>query len=219
MKKIGLILAMMAGFALSACASNPTDNPTRSAPPELTQQQAASPTQIVQGGVDVQSVRVNVPRTLTVSEANRYYPGGDIVWREDPIGDRHAQVQKIFEDAMLTGVRGIEGGQTPVMLDIEVTRFHALTEKARYTVGGVHAVQFLMLLRDPETGEALGEPKFIKADLKAYGGEAAVRAERQGLTQKVRITNHLIEVIRLELTSPEGYTAANLGLIGAINQL
>ena len=120
---------------------------------------------------------------------------------------------------MLAGVRGLEGGQTPVLLDIEVTRFHALTEKARYTVGGVHAVQFLMLLRDPETGEALGEPKFIKADLKAFGGTAAVRAERQGLTQKVRITNHLIEVIRLELTSPEGYTAANLGLIGAINQL
>lgn len=107
----------------------------------------------------------------------------------------------------------------PVLLSIEVSRFHALTEKARYTVGGVHALQFTMTLRNPETGEAYGEPKFVKADFKALGGQAAVRAEREGITQKVRITNHLAGVIQQELTDPTGYHAGNLGLLGAINQL
>ncbi len=219
MKKFGLIVALMTGFTLSACASVPTDNPTRSAAPQLPEQQLSVPVTQAQGAFDIQSVRVDVPRTLEVSEANRYYPGGDIVWREDPPGNRHAQVQKIVQDAMLMGVRGLEGGQVPAMLDIQVTRFHALTEKARYTVGGVHALQFVMILRDPETGAALSEPKFVKADFKAFGGQQAVAAERAGQTQKVRITNHLAGVIQQELTSPEGHTAANLGLMGAINQL
>lgn len=65
----------------------------------------------------------------------------------------------------------------------------------------------------------LGEPMFIKADLEAFGGQKAIRAEAQGLTQKVRITSHLAHVIQTQLTSPEGYKAANLGLMGAINQL
>ena len=50
------------------------------------------------------------------------------------------------------------------------------------------------------------------------GGQAAVRAEQAGLTQKKRITEHLANVIRSELTSPEGYHARRLGLIGALNQ-
>lgn len=35
-------------------------------------------------------VRVSVPKTLTVSEAKKLLPNADIVWREDPPGDRHA---------------------------------------------------------------------------------------------------------------------------------
>lgn len=110
-------------------------------------------------------------------------------------------------------------GKAPVVLEIEVTRFHALTEKARYTVGGVHALQFHMMLRDARTGEIYGEPKFIKADFKALGGNAAIRAEREGITQKVRITRHLANVIRTELTDPNGYVAQNNGFFGALNQL
>lgn len=76
-----------------------------------------------------------------------------------------------------------------------------------------------MLLRNPETGTAYGESQFVKADFKALGGQAAIKAEQQGITQKYRITNHLASVIQRQLTSPEGYQAANLGLMGALNQL
>ena len=211
MKTMRALVALAAGLMLSACAS--VETATRNAPLD------APVIQSTDIHFDVQAIRVNVPETLSVSEANSYYPGGDIVWREDPQGDRHAQVKTIFEDAMRLGVDAMGDGNVPVFLDVQVTRFHALTEKARYTVGGVHALQFKYVLRNPETGEAYGEPKFVKADFKAYGGAKAIAAERNGITQKFRITNHLAQVIKTELNSVDGHRAEYLGLIGAINQL
>lgn len=211
MKHIRMIAAMMLGLAVSACGT--VETATRNAPldaPDL----APSPVSF-----NVQSVRVSVPEALKVSEANRYYPGGDIVWREDPVGDRHAQVKAIVHAGITKGVSAMDPGTVPAIMDIEVTRFHALTEKARYTIGGVHAIQFKMQLRNPETGEAYGEPHFVKADFKAFGGAKAIESEREGITQKHRITNHLAKVIESELTSPDGYKAANNGIMGAINQL
>jgi len=208
---------VLTGLALSGCATAPLETASRNAPSPMKPKAAAQAT--APEAFHVSSVRVSVPRELRVSEANRFYPGGDIVWREDPPGDRHEQVRKIVETAMVEGVSGLDQSGTPVMLDIKVTRFHALTEKARYTVGGVHALQFEILLRDAQTGAPLGEPRFVKADFKALGGRAAVNAENAGLTQKVRITRHLANVIRQQLTDPEGYHAADLGLLGAINQL
>ncbi|MEL7397455.1 MAG: DUF6778 family protein [Pseudomonadota bacterium] len=211
-----LIFGLLAGLALTACASAPVET-TRNVPGTApTERLAAAP---VPSSFDIQTVLVEVPGTLEVSERNRFYPGGDIVWREDPVGDRHSQVQKIVENAMVQGVRQMTPGTVPAQLHIEVTRFHALTEKARYTVGGVHSIQFNMSLRDPVTGQLFGEPKFVKADFKALGGKAAFAAERVGNTQKVRITNHLIGVIQSEMTQPGGYVADNLGLFGALNQL
>ena len=206
-----LIAAMLAGLAVSGCAS--VETATRNAPLDATQV-PATPVSF-----DVTEIRVSVPDSLSVSEANRYYPGGDIVWREDPPGDRHAQVQAIFEAALERGVSEMEPGRVPVVMDVEVTRFHALTEKARYTIGGVHALQFKMQMRNPETGQPYGEPHLVKADFRALGGAEAIRAEREGITQKVRITNHLAQVIKTELTQPDGYKAAFLGMMGAINQL
>jgi len=210
MYSVKFIAALMLGLGLSACAS--VETATRNAPLEAP---ALRPAAVP---LDVQEVRVNVPRSLRVSEANRYLPGGDIVWREDAPGDRHAQVAAILNDAVERGVAGLPEGGLPVVLDVEVTKFHALSEKARYTIGGVHAIQFTYTLRDPETGAALTPPKFVKADFKALGGKKAIAAERQGITQKVRITEHVAHVIRAELGAGQSYRAQALGLIGALNQ-
>ncbi|MEX0350719.1 MAG: DUF6778 family protein [Paracoccaceae bacterium] len=168
--------------------------------------------------VSVHSVQVRVPRSLKVSERNRYLPFGDIVWREDPIGDRHAQVQKIMQDALMQGVTPLEG---PGLVDVEVelVRFHAITEKARYTTGGVHAITFDLTLRDPETGAMVVPQRRIRADLEAYGGQQAINAEALGVTQKARISEHLSDVIQEELTSPEGYQNAKLGVFQILNAL
>lgn len=211
MKQIRMIAALMLGLAVSACGT--VETATRNAPLD-TPKMAPSPV-----SYNVEAVRVSVPKSLRVSEANRYYPGGDIVWREDPVGDRHAQVKAIVEAGLSEGVSAMEPGTVPVVMDVEVTRFHALTEKARYTIGGVHAIQFKMQLRNPETGQSYGEPHLVKADFKALGGAKAIEAEREGITQKHRITEHLAKVIQTELTSPDGYKAAGLGFMGVINQL
>lgn len=221
-------LALGAAAALSACASvSSVDETLAFEASRGTPSGAVLAAPIEEGlplaapAYDVVGISVNVPDTLRVSEANRYLPGADIVWREDPIGNRYEQIRKIFEAALTTGTDAIVASEDArkVHLDVSVSRFHALTEKARYTVGGVHAIQFSYRLRDAETGDILMEPKWIKADFDALGGNAAVRAEARGVTQKVRITNHLAYVIEQELTRPEGFTAYDTGLIGALNQL
>lgn len=166
----------------------------------------------------INAISVYVPKSLEVSEANGYYPGKDIVWRGDPLGDRHAQVKAIFETALARGAKRITGPD-PVNIEVEVKRFHALTERARYTIGGVHAITFVLQLRDPKTGALLGEPKTVRADLKAFGGIAAIRAEQAGQTQKVRITEHLAEVLRQEFMEPGGHATARLGIVQAINKI
>lgn len=168
--------------------------------------------------VTVEAVKVRVPRTLKVSEENQYFPKGDIVWREDPLGDRHAQVQKIVQTAMARGVQGLDG-PVPVVLDVEVVKFHALTEKARYTVGGVHNMEFKISVLDAETGDVLSPAKLWKSDLIAYGGQKALQHEAIGQTQKVRISDHLASAIREELTSVQGHENAKLGVIQAMHRM
>ena len=221
MQRFKLVLLLAMGGLVSACAN--TNTATRNAPFESAplpavsaapiEEQVASPTD-----VRVENIIVRVPRALSVSEANRFLPSSDIVWREDPIGDRHAQVATIFHGALEQGTAAING-TTPVVLDVEVSRFHALTEKARYTTGGVHNINFTLTLRHAETGALIAEPRKVRADLDAFGGKQALAAEARGQTQKVRITNHLAEVIRQELTTAEGFQNPQLGFIQAMNQL
>ncbi len=209
MKPLRLIAAMMMGLAVSACAT--PDTASRNAPLE-------APERVAPIALDVQSVTVSVPRTLEVSEKNRYYPGGDIVWRGDAPGNRHAQVQAMVQAAMELGTADMTLG-LPVAVEVEITRFHALTEKARYTVGGVHDIEFILTLKDPVSGAIIAAPREIKADLKAFGGTQAIQAEQRGQTQKVRITGHLAEVIAAELNEPGSFQSANLGIMGLINDL
>lgn len=182
--------------------------------PALPAAAAAAPT----SGSPVQGIRVHVPRSLEVSEANRFLPSGDIVWRGDPMGDRHAQVQAIFEAAMAEGVKRLSG---PIQADlvVEVVRFHSLTEKARYFTGGVHAIEFKWALKDPETGAYLTQPRLVSADLQALGGRRAIQADQAGQTMRVRITDHLADVIVQEMTTAEGHRNAELGLIQRLNKI
>ncbi|WP_338548255.1 DUF6778 family protein [Roseovarius phycicola] len=214
MTSFRIIAVAMMGLALAGCSS--VDTATRNAPAQVASSGAVPAHQL---SYDIRDVRVTVPKTLSVSEANLYLPKADIVWREDAPGDRHAQVKAIFEEAMARGVNGLPQGSVPVVLDIQVTRFHALTEKARYTVGGVHDMEFLLILRHPETGAMLNQPHPVTADLKAFGGRAALDAEARGETQKVRITDHLARVIQTELTSPEGHQAPKNGVLGFLNSI
>jgi hypothetical protein len=212
MKTLKLIVMLVLGAMVSACAA--VDTATRNARFEPQQPEFVQTLPTMR----VTEINVLVPQTLKVSERNSYYPGGDIVWRGDAIGNRHQQVKAIFDTALSQGTAQMDG-IVPVCLDIRVDRFHALTEKARYTIGGVHSIIFVLQIRDLSTGLALGEPRLVKADLDAFGGQQALRAEARGQTQKVRITNHLAEVICQELSNEEGFKNPKLGLIQALNNI
>lgn len=148
--------------------------------------------------VVVEKLSVIVPRTLVASEANSYKPNADIVWREDPVGDRHAQVQTIVATAMERGVALLQG-EAPILVDVVVDKFHALTQKTRYTVGGTHQVDFKLTLRDAETGVIMAPTRLVRTQLRAYGGRQAVDASLRGETQKLRISEHLRRVIVTEI--------------------
>ncbi len=178
-------LALIAGIGLSACSGERWET---------------SYSNVVDPKVSkhwrVTKVDVRVPDSLTVSEQNSYAPNADIVWREDPLGDRRAQVDKIMTDAVKKGVAPLRGSRR-VKLLVTVKTFHALSEKARVMLNnsGVHNIEFFAQVVDARTGKPLTAVEDIKADLEAYVGQKAKVAVSKGQTQKRRITDHVAHVI------------------------
>jgi hypothetical protein len=140
----------------------------------------------------VTDVSVEVPRTLVVSEALTLLPRADIVWREDPPGDRYAQVDAIMTEAARQGASGLRGGR-PVRLSLTMTRFHALTFEAesRLSNAGVHNIDFVAQVTDARTGEVLVGPEPIEAALPALSGPTMAAARARGESQKSQITAHV----------------------------
>ena len=202
-------------LALSACAA--TEPPSRGGPPLGLTIAASGPASMSADAplrlgprYRVADVRVEVPRSLRVSEANVFYPIADIVWREEARGDRHAQVQAIVAEGLGAGVATMTGdavSRPAVIVEARVTRFHSLTEKTRYTIGGVHALHFVLTVRDAATGSLIEPPRAVVADVRAAGGSIAIAEEATGRTQRVVITERLASVIRRELSMPVGLSA------------
>lgn len=150
----------------------------------------------VSGGWRLSEVQVTVPRTLSVSESKSLLPTADIVWREDPLGDRYTQVGKIMQAAVLRGAQGLRGSR-PVVISITVTRFHALTYEAELSNSdwGVHNVNFIAQVTDARTGEILVAPTQVRAETPAWSGERMRAARRKGITQKSMISNHVAATV------------------------
>jgi len=205
-RKVPLLLAVL---VVSACAggepasrsANPGQTSLTMEPGAATPVAARPRSEVLVAKYQVAALRINVPRSLKVSEANSFLPKADIVWRGEPRGDRHAQVAQIFNDGIAAGTAGMTSGPA-VIVEVEVTRFHCLTEKTRFTVGGNHAIHFLLTVRDAATGAVLEGPRPIVADVKAAGGAAAIAEDQAGRTQRVVVVERLAEVSRRELSSP-----------------
>jgi hypothetical protein len=190
-------LIVAAALGLSACAT-PFDV-SRDAPFDVTPVIEAQTQDWSITGVDI-----DVPRSLTVSEANSIKPRSDIVWRGEPLGDRYQQVDDLMTAALLPVLTPRERGATPVIVSLDVTRFHAVTERARYTIGGEHEIEFNVTVRHAETGQILSGPRSVDLTFRALGGRQAIESEAQGLTQRVRITQRLQEWARAEFPAPYG---------------
>jgi hypothetical protein len=148
------------------------------------------------GGWRLAEVQVDVPRNLTVSESKSLLPNADIVWREDPLGDRYTQVGKIMQAAVLRGAQGLRGSRS-VVISVTLTRFHALTYEAELSNSdwGVHNVDFIAQVTDARTGEVLVPATKIRAETPAWSGERMREARRKGITQKSMISNHVAATV------------------------
>ena len=204
MKAERFIALLAFALSLGACANvdRVADLASRAEPLTGAVVDPAAP-QMERRSYSVQDVQIRVPNDLVVSEANSFYPVADIVWRGDPMGDRREQVSAILRDSFISGTAGLDG-DTPVVVTLTLRRFHSLTERTRYTVGGTHSIKFDLAVSHAETGVLLEGPRFIDADLAGLGGQAALQAEQNGEGQKVRITRHLQMVALRELSPTEG---------------
>lgn len=135
---------------------------------------------------------------LDVAEAESYYPFADVVWRGDPIGPRIPQIAAMFNEAASRN-RAVLDGDTPVDVDVTLIRFHGVTNRTRYTVGGVYNVIFDLTVRSAASGEVIEPTRRVTGNLDAPGGERAIRLDEAGQTQKVRVTDFLTSLLRAQL--------------------
>jgi hypothetical protein len=165
----------------------------------------------------ISDVEVTVPASLIVSEANLFYPSADIVWRGEPQGDRYAQVAAIMQDGLEAGVVSMKTGPHAV-LSVQLERFHALTEKARFSVGGVHDIIFVMTVREAGTDRVLEGPQRVEVPIRASGRDAAIAEDAAGRTQRVVIVEGLAEAIRRELSVMPIVETKRKGLFAGLSQ-
>ncbi len=210
MKRFLPILVLAAAGLVSACASPNTV--MRNAPIGLSVPAGANvaassgPTAAEIDDWSVAQLIVNVPETLTVSEANTIKPRADIVWHGDPLGNRREQVTQVMTEPLETLLAGMDG-ETPVIIRLDVTRFHAQTPRVRYTFGGEHEIEFNLIVADAVTGRVLMGPVARDLTFRALGGSEAIAAEAIGMGQReriqIRITEWAQEEFRLGGTSDE----------------
>jgi len=206
MKAVRPVLILTLAAGLTACAS--TGDVTRAAPGEtglLSAAPAPAATMAISRDYQVRNVEVIVPPSLTTNEQNSFKPRVDIVWREDPPGDRHAQVDTLVTDAIVAAVAVLEGARA-VDLNLELTHFHALTQRTRYSApfGATHDVGLILTVLDAETGEVLEPARPVGFEIEAHTGYEALADEAKGITQKSRISEALAEMILAELAAPQG---------------
>ena len=193
---IGRIAAVL-GIMLGATACSDAGMATRNAPLPTLGLGVDGP-QVVNRDYKVARMQFHAPADLKVSEGNGYYPFADVVWRGDPVGDRIAQIGAIFQTAIDRGAADLDGA-TPVVVDIALKRFHGVTERTRFSVGGVYNMVFYMTVLDARTGAVIEPSREVVANLSAPGGNAALVAEMHGQTEKVRVTDYLTQVLHDEL--------------------
>ncbi|MFZ1470700.1 MAG: DUF6778 family protein [Paracoccaceae bacterium] len=210
---LGLILG------LSACGQSDTASRAVTGAPGVTM---ATKDGVVLVGhrvaipLNVTNVVIKIPTSLRVSEAEGYYPLADVVWRGEPRGNRFQQINNIYKDAVAMGTGNLTSG-LPVVAEVEITRFHCLTEKTRNSIGGTHSLQFILTIRHAETGEILDGPRLVVADMKASGGSRAIAEDYAGRTQRVVIVERLAQVLHKELTSLK-VDPAKFGLAVSMSQ-
>ena len=97
--------------------------------------QSADPRPVMVRSYDLRQLRFTAREGLVVSEATNFYPPADVVWRGDPMGPRIPQIASMFEAAAERNKAGLNG-EVPVVVDVELIRFHGVTELTGQRLAG-----------------------------------------------------------------------------------
>jgi hypothetical protein len=172
------ILACAAGLFLAGCVGVFTTEYQRLDPSVTREWQVAE-------------VNFAVPPGLSLGSPSVMAPDADIVWFGEPPGDRREQVDAIMTEAITRGTERLQG-QRPVIINASLIRFHAVTPLAvSQAPEAVHDIAFRVEVLDAGNGARLTQAMRIDASLPALTGAAAVIANDQGQSQKVRITDYV----------------------------
>lgn len=152
------------------------------------------------GRWSVAEVRVRVPEDLVVDQSNAMLPSADIVWYGAKPDARRAHVASIVKAGITDGVQGLRG-DTRVLLDVQLDRFHALTPTAYFKAPrgtGVHGIGFFVTVRDAKTGDVLRGPERIEADMpgKTFADEPNADAATYTMREEAEIRGQIGAVVR-----------------------
>lgn len=189
------VLACVAALVAGCMQTAPV---TRNVTPQIGMVGVEAP---VLRSYEVRDVTINVPETLTVSEANSIKPRADIVWRGDAYGNRHEQLTALFEAAAAQGAENLKG-TIPVVVDFQLTKFHGLTQRTRYNYGGDYDIHFVLTVRHAVTGEIIEGPRMIEHELDNPSGEEIVAMETRGVTEKMFVSAFIVNMLVSELSGP-----------------
>lgn len=143
-------------------------------------------------------VTVMVPQDLTVSESNDVFvPNADIVWQEEPLGDRRTQVRKIMEEGIAHGARGLRG-RTPVRFVVVMQKFHSINKKSIYSAppdSGVENIDYSITVVDARSGATLLPAQLIREEFPGLVGDKYFAALNAGQTERMRIVAHVSQTI------------------------
>lgn len=143
----------------------------------------------------VKAIHVDVPEALEVNRINVVIPQEDIVWYGDGEGDKRVQVAAILKEGLAQGSKELRG-PVPVVFDVELIRFHALTPKAFHVAPdgtGVESVRFKIEVRDARTNTVLVPEQIVASDGRAL---TAVNGGTLGSGERLRIVNKIAETTR-----------------------
>ncbi|MEO1495154.1 MAG: DUF6778 family protein [Pseudomonadota bacterium] len=139
-----------------------------------------------------------ISRTATGTEFS-----SNFVWEGDGDGNRKKLVIALFEDAMQDIGREAMTGNRAVAMNVEVTRFHALTQASRLLCCGEHNIRANLSVTDAGSGEVLAEGEDIYLGRVALGGIPGLVAVAAGRDQRVRIRESIIRQTRDWLAGEE----------------
>ncbi len=187
---------LLIGATACAPVSTTIDSTVVPAPAEMVDPVYVAPS------FSVSRVNVSVPETLVVSEENSIKPIADIVWHGEAAGDRYAQVKSMMSTAFGKATAGMRGTKR-VVIDVEVTRFHAVTPKTRYNYGGEQEIEFVMTVRDANSGVVIQPARLIDATHKGLCCGPAKEADAEDPTyQRTRLVDYVAGVVVAELNKP-----------------